>query len=208
MLLVLAPLPLALAAWLLFDAFRPILVPRYLASICGLFSVAAAAGWTDLRLRAPANAAIAILAAIQPLFFALLSPPRAGLEEGARFAGAITRSCTQAHTYAIPAWRFRDQPKSKTARFESPVMGFAYSQVGSRYGLHPQIVSAPTRIALNGCPSIIWMDTARGIDRVPVAIVLKHAQLEVAGSFVGHFKPTENGAVLLITQPDRLGLDR
>ena len=201
----LAPLPLALAVWLLFDAFRPILVPRYLASICGLFSVAAAAGWTDLRLRSPANGAIAILAAFQPLFYALLSPPRAGLEEGARIAGAITRGCPQARTYAVPAWRFRDRPDSKTARFESPVMGFAYSEVGSHYGLRPQIVSAPMRLALGRCPLIIWMDTAKGIDRVPIAVVLKHAQLEVSGPYVGRFEPTENGAMLLITRLDRLG---
>lgn len=205
MLLVLAPIPLALAVWLLFDAFRPILVPRYLASICALFSVAAAVGWTDLRLRSPASAAIALLAAFQPLFYALLSPPRAGLEEGARIAGAITSGCPQARTYGIPAWRFRDRPDSKTARFESPVMEFAYSKVGRSYGIRPQIVSAPTRIALGGCPLIVWMDTAKGIDRVPAAVVLRHAQLEVAGPFAGRFEPTENGAVLLITQPDRLG---
>ena len=205
MLLALAPLPLALAVWLLFDAFRPILVPRYLASTCALFSVAAAVGWTDLRLRSPANAAIALLAAFQPLFYALLSPPRAGLEEGARIAGAITRGCTEARTYGIPAWRFRDRPESKTARFESPVMGFAYVEAGSRYGLRPQIVSAPTPVALTRCPLIVWMDTAKGIDRFPAAVVLRHARLEVAEPFVGRFQPTQNGAVLLITQSDRLG---
>ncbi len=207
-LLVLAPLPIAFAAWLIFDAFRPILVPRYLVSTSALFCVAAAVGWTDLRIRSPLSAAIAFIAAFQPFFYALLSPPRAGLEEGARIAAAITRSCAEARTYAVSAWRFRDRPDSKTARFESPVMGFAYREVGNRYGLRTEILSSPTAVTLGRCPLIVWMDAAHGIERMPVAIVLKRSQLEIAGPFAWRFEPTENGAVLLITQPDRLGRRR
>lgn len=204
-LVMLAPLVIALLVWLVMGSVQPLLVPRYLASIAGLLSVAAAVGWTDLDLRDPYNSLAAVLIAFQPLFYGLVAPPRTGWEEGARLSASVAHQCPHSPLYAIPAWRFRDQPNSRTARFETPVMGFGYIAVGHRFGLAPQIVTEPTKVHLGDCPAIIWMEAGHGIDKIPVALVLKHAQLEIDEPFTARFEPTQNGAVLLISRSNRLG---
>ena len=202
---ILAPLPIALLVWLAMGSVQPLLVPRYLASIAGLLSVAAAVGWTDLALGNFWNSVAAALVAFQPLFYDFVAPARTGWEEGARIAAKAASECPHSLIYAIPAWRFRDQPNSRTARFETPVMGFGYKAVGRRFGLEPQIVTEPTRIHLGDCPAIIWMEAGHGIEQVPVQVVLERAQLQVDKSFNARFEPTQNGAVLLISRSNRLG---
>lgn len=205
LLVIQAPVPIALAVWLVMGSVQPLLVPRYIASVTGLFSVAAAVGWTDLELRNPYNGIVALLAAFQPYLYTFDAPPRPGFEEGARLSASVTHQCPSSKLYAIPAWRFRDQPNSRTARFETPVMGFGYTSVGHRFGLTPKIVTAPVAVHLQECPAIIWMEAGHGIDKVPVATVLRRAQLEIDAPFTAHFEPTENGAVLLISRSNRLG---
>ena len=57
----LAPLPLAFAAWLTLDAVKPIIVPRYLPSVTALLAVAGAYGWYSLRPRQALDGLIALL---------------------------------------------------------------------------------------------------------------------------------------------------
>jgi hypothetical protein len=202
---ILSPLPVALLVWVVMGSVQPLLVPRYLASIAGLLSVAAAVGWTDLALGNLLNSVAAILVALQPFFYDFVAPPRSGWEEGARLSAAAARQCPRSPLYAIPAWRFRDQPNSRTARFETPVMGFGYKAVGQRFGLSPQIVTGPTNVHLGDCPAIVWMEAGHGIEKVPVHVVLERAQLRVDEPFNARFEPTQNGAVLLISRSNRLG---
>jgi hypothetical protein len=203
-LLVLAPIPLAVIGWLILDARAPLLVPRYLASVTALLATGAAVAWWELALGPVVNAAIALLAALQPLATSFIRPPLPGWEPGARIAQGVTRSCPRARLYAISAWRFRDQPDSKTARFENPVIGFAYQQVGRRFGLAPQFVTGPTTVDFARCPAIIWIESAHGIEHVPVTTILRRAQLDVPGAARVRIVPTPNGGVLLISSADRL----
>jgi hypothetical protein len=203
-LLVLAPIPLAMIGWLILDARAPLLVPRYLASITALLATAAAVGWWELALGPVVNAAVAFLAALQPLATSVIRPPLPGWEPGARIAQSITRSCAQSQLYAISAWRFRDQPDSKTARFENSVVGFAYQQVGARFGLEPHFVTGPTTVKFDGCPAIVWIESAHRIEHVPVDVILRRAQLAFPTAARVRIVPTPNGGVLLISSADRL----
>jgi hypothetical protein len=200
----LAPLPLAFAAWLTLDAAKPIIVPRYLPSATALFAVAAAYGWYRLRPGRALDALIALVVALQPLVFSWARPPLPGWEVGARNAAAIKRECPDSPVYAIPAGRFGNDPDSPLARFETPVMGLAYASVGQKFGLRPQFVTSPTPMRESRCPAIVWMEAAHGIEHAAPDAVLRRAQLEAPENASARFIPTPNGALLLISSADRL----
>jgi len=203
-LILLAPLPLALVAWFLLDAITPMLVPRYLASVTALLATAAAVAWWELALLPAANAALALLAALQPLASSLVRPPLAGWEAGARLAAQATKACPEARVYAVSPWRFRDGADSNTAHFEEPVVAFAYREVGRGRGITPLMVAGPTTVHFSRCPAVVWIEAAHGIDQVPAAVILRRAQLELSGPATTQLLPTPNGAVLLISRADRL----
>ena len=204
MLIVLAPIPIAFAAWLAMEASAPHMVPRHMAGVTALLATAAAVAWWELALVPAVNAAIALLAALQPLASSLIRPPLPGWEAGARISAAQSRDCPQARLYAVSAWRFRDHPDSRAARFEEPVIGLAYRTVGRAFGLNPQFVTGPTTIELGRCPAIVWIEAAHGIEQVPPESILRHAQLRLPAPAKARVVPTPNGAVLLISPTDRL----
>jgi hypothetical protein len=202
-LLLLAPLPIAIAAWLALDAVTPMLVPRYLGTVTAIVAVAAAAAWRDLEPRPAASAGIALLIALQPLASEWLRLPRPGWESGAHIVAGIRRGCPDAPVFAINPWRFRDHPESQAARFESPVNGFAYARVARGFGFQPQYVTGPTKVPLGRCPAIVWMEARKDIEQVSPERVLRLAQLEVPEGVRTRFIPTYNGAVLVIARADQ-----
>jgi hypothetical protein len=204
-LMLLAPIPLALIGWLILDASVPILLPRYMASVTALLATAAAVSWAELALAPVADAALALLAALQPLAGSFIRPPLAGWEAGARVAAEVTRACPQAELYAVSPWRFRDQPGSRMEQFEDPVIASGYRRVGKAFGLDPSFVTGPTAIQLGRCPAIIWVESAHGIESVPPEAILKHAQLSVPEPAKARVVPTPSGAVLLISPANRMG---
>ena len=199
----LAPIPLALAAWFVMDAVTPMIVPRYLASVTALVAVAAAAAWRDLQPRPVANAVAAVLVALQPLLNAWIHPPLLGWEAGARIAANIRKACPDAPVYAVSGWRVRDHPDSSAAQFEEPVMALAYATVAHRYGFTPRFVTGPTAVRSGACPAIIWFETAHGIEGSRVAAVLERARLTVPPGTTARFVPFGNGALLLLGAPNR-----
>jgi len=203
-LMLLAPVPIAFVGWLILDASAPVLVPRYMASVTALLTTAAAVAWWELTPSTAINAVLAFLAALQPLGPALLRPPVAGWEAGARIAADVTRACPEARLYAVSPWRFRDHPDSKTARFEQPVIDFGYRKVGSQFGLKPQFLTAPATIELGRCGAILWIEAAHGIESAPADAILHHAQLRLSAPARAKVVATPNGAVLLISPADRL----
>jgi hypothetical protein len=203
-LMVLAPIPIAFVAWLVLDSITPVLLPRYLASVTALLATAAAVAWWELALAPAANAAIALLAALQPLASSFIRPPLAGWESGARVAAQATRACPGSPLYGVSPWRFRDQPDSKAERFEQPVVALAYREVSREFGLHPQFVGGPTAIQPGRCPAILWIEAAHNIERVPLDVILRRAQLRLPSRAQARVLPTPNGAVLLISPEDRL----
>jgi len=203
-LVVLAPIPLAFAAWAVMDAGAPLLVPRYMATVTALLATAAAVVWWELALAPAVNAIVAFFAAAQPLASSLMRPALAGWEAGARVAAAAVRACPEARLYAVSAWRYRDRQDSKTARFEEPVIGFAYRKVGHAFGLSPRFVTSPTALEPGRCPAIVWIEAAHGIDEVPVRTILERGRLYAPADAVTRITPTPNGAVLLISPADRL----
>jgi hypothetical protein len=147
---------------------------------------------------------MALLAALQPLASSIVRPPLPGWEAGARIAAQAVKACPQSRLYAISPWRFRDQPDSKAARFEEPVVALAYREVGSDFGLHPRFVETATAIQPGRCPAILWIEAAHGIEQVPLEVVLRRAQLRLPVPAKARVLPTPNGAVLLISPADRL----
>jgi hypothetical protein len=204
-LMLFAPIPLALIGWLTLDASVPILLPRYMASVTALLATAAAVSWAELALAPVADAAVALLAALQPLAGSFIRPPLAGWEAGARVAAEVTRTCPQAPLYAVSPWRFRDQPGSRMEQFEDPVIASGYRRAGKAFGLNPSFVTGPTTIHLGGCPAIVWVESAHGIESVPPEAILRHAQLTLAEPGKTRVVPTPNGAVLLISPANPLG---
>lgn len=203
-LILLAPIPIAFVGWLILDASAAVLVPRYMASVTALLATAAAVAWWELAPTPAVNAVLAFLAAVQPLSTAVLRPPIAGWEAGARVATAVTGACPEARLYAVSPWRLRDHPDSRTARFEEPVIDLGYREVGREFGLKPQLVTRPTTIELGRCPAIVWIEAAHGVESVPPEAILRHAQLRLAAPAKTRIVPTANGAVLLISPADRL----
>ena len=204
LLLLLAPIPLAVAGWLILETGAPVLVPRYMASLTALLTTGAAVAWWELALAPAVNALVALLAALQPLASAVFGPPVAGWEAGARIAAAVTGRCPDARLYAVSPWRFRDHPGSKAERFEDPVIDFGYRKVGQAYGLRPQFVTSPTTLELGDCPAIVWIEAAHGIAAVAPETILRHAELRLPAPARARVVPTPNGAVLLISPADRL----
>jgi len=202
--LLLSPIPLAMIGWLILDAWTPVLVPRYLASITALLATGAAVAWWELSTAALANGVIALLVAAQPVASSLIRPPLPGWEAGARVAAQAARTCEGAPIYTVSPWRFRDHPDSQTARFEQPVIALAYEKVGREFGLSPRFVASSTTLDLNGCSAIVWIEAAHGIEQVPAAVILRRAQLSLSQSARVRIEPTPNGAVLLISSADRL----
>ena len=200
----LAPIPIAFVGWLLLDANAPVLVPRYMASVTALLTTAAAIAWWQLALAPAIDAALAFLAALQPLASSYIRPSVVGWDAGARVAAEATRSCPGSRLYAVSAWRFSDHPGSNTERFEDPVIAYGYRKVGSEYGLKPQFVTGPTTIEFGRCPAIVWIEAAHGIEQVAPAKILHHAQLQLDKPAVARVIPTPNGAVLLISPKHRL----
>lgn len=203
-LVVLAPIPLAILGWAILDAAAPMLAPRYLASITAILATGAAVGWWELGLALRADAALALLAALQPLASSIARPPLQGWEVGARIAQRAAANCAGARVYAVSAWRFRDRPESRTAKFENPVIGFAYAQVGHRFGLDPQFVRRRATVDFDRCPAIVWIEAGHGIEAYPASIILRHAQLTLPRTAHVRVVPTPNGAVLLLSPADRL----
>lgn len=203
-LLLIAPLTIALVGWVVLDAAAPVIVPRYLASATALLATAAAASWAELDVGPALSSAIAVLAALQPLMSSMQRPPLPGWEVGARLAASVQRSCPGTVVYAVSSWRFRDHPDSRTAAFEKPVEQLAYARVGARFAVHPKFVSGPTGIAPGGCPVVLWMEAAHGVDRLAPAVVLRRAQIELGAAAKARSIPTPNGALLLISRADRL----
>jgi hypothetical protein len=204
MLLLLAPIPLAVVGWIILDSVTPMLIPRYMASVTALLAAAAAVAWWELALAPIANAGLAFLAALQPLASRTILPPLAGWEAGARIAAGVAKACPGGALYAVSPWRFRDHPESHTARFEEPVIRLAYDRVGRSAGLAPQLVTNPKIVESARCPAIVWIESAHGIDRVPVSVILRRAQLRVPPGATTKVVATPNGAVLLISPADRL----
>jgi hypothetical protein len=203
-LVILSPIPLALIGWAIFDASAPILLPRYMPSVTALLTTAAALSWTELALTPVAEAVTALLVALQPFAGAFSWPPVPGWEAGARIAAKVVERCPEARLYAVSPWRFRDQPDSKMARFEEPVIGFGYRTVGAEFGLRPDFVRGPTTIEMARCPAIVWMEAAHGIERAPPEAVLRRAQLRLPVAAKARMVATPNGGVLLISPADRL----
>lgn len=203
-LILLAPIPVALVGWLIIDAAASALVPRYMASATSLLAVAAAVAWSELAMKPAVEALLAVLAALQPLSTMILRPPVAGWEAGAGIAADVTRGCPEARLYAVSPWRFRGSPDSNTERFEDPVIGFGYRKVGSAYGLKPEFVTGPTTVDLGSCPAIVWIESAHGIETAAPEKILRHGQLRLPASAITKVVATPNGAVLLISPADRL----
>jgi hypothetical protein len=203
-LMLLAPIPVAFVGWLILNASAPMLMPRFMVSVTSLLATAAAVAWWELALAPAANAALACLAALQPLAASFIRPPVAGWEGGARVAAKFVRACPGGRLYAVSPWRFRGHPDSKMERFEDPVIAFGYRKAGGTYGLDPLFVTGPTTIALGPCPATIWIEAAHGIESVPPATILRYAQLRLAAPARASVVATPNGGVLLISPADRL----
>jgi hypothetical protein len=175
-----------------------------MASATSVLATAAAVGWWELGLTPTANAMLALLAALQPLALTFVRPPVAGWEAGARIAADVARTCREARLYAVSPWRFRGHPGSKTEQFEDPVIAFGYRKIGREYGLDPVFVTGPTIIAVGRCPTLVWIESAHGVESAPLATVLRHAQLRLPSAATAKVVATPNGAVLLISPADRL----
>jgi hypothetical protein len=203
-LVLLAPIPVAFIGWLILDAGASAVVPRFMVSVTSLLAVAAAVAWWELALTPAVNAALAFLAALQPLAATFIRPPLPGWDAGARVAAGVTRTCPGARLYAVSAWRFRGHPDSNMQRFEDPVIAFGYRKVGGAYGLDPEFVAHPTTITLGNCPAMVWIESAHGIEQAAPEAILRHAQLRLSAPAKTRIVPTPNGAVLLISPADRL----
>lgn len=150
-----------LAAMLLFNVVRPVIIRQYMAPVFPLGEVALAV------LIAPAvqryRWLFALILANALLIAAGYSWRRAKVQDwntNAAFIGAQVRACSGTHVLSIPFWTMRGQSESSLLHNEVEVAHFGFRQLGDRYGFKPEfrIRNAEATLPAERCPTIVWSE--------------------------------------------------
>lgn len=149
-----------LALVLIVDAFRPIMVDRYLFAVpvlvCGIMASLAAKfeGYYPLRLLLIVNA----LAVVACPF--LLNGARPQWEEGARLIAGIVETCPTTRVYAASGWALGPAAATYAARREDAVFRRAYAQLAAEHNYAVRFLGQgeTARTTVDECPVLVWFE--------------------------------------------------
>lgn len=142
------------------DAFRPIMVDRYLFAVpvlvCAIMAAMAAKFDRDRQL----HFLLALCAAALVTGQFLLHGAKPQWEEGARSIAQIVETCPTTRIYAASGWALGPAAMTRTALREDPVFRRAYEELASGHGYEVRFLgqNERTRVTLGGCPVLVWFE--------------------------------------------------
>jgi hypothetical protein len=193
--LVAGVLGLGVAIVLALDAFRPIMVDRYLFAVpvlvCAIMAAMAAKFDRDCRL----HVLLALWAAAMVSAQFLLHGAKPQWEEGARSVAQIVEACPTTRIYAASGWALGPAAETRAARREDPVFRRAYEELASIHGYEVRFLgqNERTQVTLGRCPILVWYEhTPNNAEDDPRAAVeaagltgIEKAQLSAIRSSTG-----------------------
>jgi hypothetical protein len=200
---------------LTFNAFRPILIDRYLVSWQALLAGAVAAlscrAIAAKRLRSWLFGTVAALACLAA---SIHYAQNAGWAATRDYLAATVRQCPETKVFAMNPWRVA-APGSRVGAYEGETFAYGYERLARQAGfgmamLPEEMVVLPVD---PGCPTLLWVENA-GPDNHPRDVLRAARLLVPPGTRLGMFKG-HGGFVLVAIRPrpdggdlaDRPGVD-
>lgn len=169
-----------IALVLLINAWRPIVVDRYLlgwqVALCGIIAAYAsrvvAGGRWKLSLVVACSAASVALTAYQ-------KARETGWNGTRDHIAGIARDCPATTVHAISPWRLKAQRGSRAAAHERPVFDGAYRRLARTAGFAVSLVPDGARVldVPVACPSLLWIEHSGGRRLSDPAALLRAADL-------------------------------
>ena len=158
--LVAGVLGVGIATVLAIDAFRPIMVDRYLFAIPVLVCAILAAMAAKFDRDRPLRLFLALWAVTMVAGQFLLHGARPQWEEGAQSVAEIVKSCPSTRIYAASGWALGPAAHTRSARREDSVFRRAYEELASEHGFAVSFVgqNQTTVVAPGKCPVVIWYE--------------------------------------------------
>jgi len=154
-------LAVCVAAMLLFNVVRPVIIRQYMAPIFPLGEVALAAMIVPAVQRHRWLLALILLNAL--VLAGGYSWRRSRVQDwndNAAWIGAQVRQCPGTRVLAVPFWTVGARPESSLLHNEVEVASFGYRQLGERYGFPLEVRGAAARPVTPAarCPTIVWVE--------------------------------------------------
>lgn len=204
--LLLAGVSFGAAILLVANAFRPLIVDRYLLlwqiAVCGVLAVLVAptltrGGW---KLYAVVGCCLVSIA-----FTTVRQSRETGWNGTRDFIAATVRGCPTTRVHAISPWRLRSSRDSRAAALEAPVFENAYRRLARDGGFAVWFVPDAVRVLdlPAACPSLLWIEHSGGDRLGDAATLLRDAKIGFAGrARVSRFA-TADGIVLIAERVTR-----
>lgn len=165
LLLLLAGLAIGAALLLIANAFRPLIVDRYLlpwqVAVCAVLAVLVAptlarGGWKLYAVAACCVLSIGVTT--------LRQSREIGWNGTQDFIAAAVQRCPATRVYAISPWRLRSSRHSRAAALEAPVFEGAYRRLATDARFAVTFVPDAARVLdiPRGCPSLLWIEHSGG----------------------------------------------
>ena len=158
--MIVAVLAVGVAIVLVINAYKPIVVDRYLFSVPVLVSAIMAVPAARLaRDRALFGlfALVAVAMAASPLVRSGIKPL---WREGAETIAEITAGCPGTQVYAASGWALGPAAETRAALREDPIFKRAYNSLAQQYGYTVQFVgqNGSIQAAPGACPLLLWYE--------------------------------------------------
>ena len=145
---------------LVIDAFRPIMVDRYLFAVPVLVCAIMAAMAAKLDRARPLRLLLPLwaVAMVSGQFFLHGAKPQ--WEEGARSVAKIVETCSTTRIYAASGWALGPAAETRAARREDAVFRRAYEDLASEHGYEVRFLgqNEKARVTLGRCPVLVWYE--------------------------------------------------
>lgn len=188
-----------IALVLLINAWRPIMVDRYLlgwqVALCGIVAVyasrAVAGGGWKLYLVVACSAASVALTAYQ-------NARETGWDGTRDHIVEAVRSCPATSVYAISPWRLKAQRGSRAAALERLVFDEAYRRLAREAGFAVLLVSDAARVLdiPAECPALLWIEHSGGRRLSDPLALLRAADLRYSQATQISMYASDDGVVI------------
>ncbi|MDP2330516.1 MAG: hypothetical protein Q8M19_07465 [Reyranella sp.] len=149
-----------IAVVLAIDAFKPIMVDRYLFAVPVLVCAIMAAMAAKFDRDRPLRILLALWAAAVVSTQFLLHGAKPQWEEGARSVAQIVEACPTTRIYAASGWALGPAAETRAALREDPVFRRAYEELASKHDYEVRFLgqNERTRVTLGRCPVLVWYE--------------------------------------------------
>lgn len=191
----------AAAPLLLLNAYKPVVVDRYLATWQLLIAgIVAAAGCRAVAARRWAPYAVAAFAVISVGVTARRQADYRGWNETRDFIANGVENCPASKVYATSPWRFRAGRDTRYAAYESLTFADGYRRLARDAGFAVTVLGSADRVLALGdrCPTYLWAEHTGGWHLPDGGYVLGKAGLYPSGKARATIFRTNSGFVLVL----------